>query len=96
MNEQIKNIIKAITGLTDRVRTEDRLDVRMERAPLVICVSCAGEPYYLSIDGKGRRKLVATETQKTVRPDLRCPLCGKMLCAYERGTIKLKTDQGWK
>jgi hypothetical protein len=96
MKEKVKNFVRAIAGLQDRVRTQDHLDVQIKRAPKVIGIHCGHEPYYLSIDAKGRRKFVPTETQKEVRTDLRCPLCLRMLCAYEKGRSRLKTDQGWK
>ena len=96
IGEKVRNLVRSIAGINDRVSVQDRLDVRMDRAPLVSCIRCRQEVYYLNVDKGGVRHFAPTETQTVVRDDLLCPLCGERLCAFQGNRPMFRTDRGWK
>lgn len=77
------------------VSAVDRLDIRVTPAPRVICVSCKRHIYYVKEQRDGSHEFAPTERQRTVRPDLVCPVCGNNLAAYAAGQPMIRTDRGW-
>ena len=95
MRESVKNFIRAVGGVNDRVTTLDRLDVHMEQAPKVFCAACNTHIYYLRRSADGVHQFAPCEAGYPVRPDMVCPECGNIFTARLNGRPIIKTDGGW-
>jgi len=97
MEEAVKNFIRAVGGVNDRVSALDRLDINMERAPEVFCVVCKRHIYYLKNRAAGIYDFAFApcEAGYPVRQDLLCPVCGNYLAGRLNGNPVIKTDRGF-